>query len=146
MLLPTLTSAHPAPTPLPLPHPQTGGQAGISGFPSPAQDYEGETLDLNEHLIRRPSATFFLDVVGDSMRGVGIFDGDLLVVDRSVTARPGQIVVAVLDGEIVIKRYEKRGHRYFLTSAHPHYPAVSLEGTECQVRGVVTGIVRRLEA
>lgn len=139
-------AAHPAPAPMPLPYPLARGRAGITGFPSPAQDYAGGTLDLNDYLVRRPSATYYLDVAGDSMTEAGIFDGDLLVVDRSINARSGQIVVAVLDGELVIKRFERRGGRFYLTSAHPHYPPVSLEGTDCQIRGVVTGIVRRLEA
>ena len=90
---------------LPLPYPLALGRAGLSGFPSPAQDYEGRTLDLNERFVKKPSATFFLAVTGDSMGPLGIHEGDTLVVDRSIDARPGQIIVAMVNGEITIKRY-----------------------------------------
>jgi DNA polymerase V len=77
-----------------LPHPLALTRAGLSGFPSPAQDYEGRTLDLNERLVKRPSATFFMTVTGDSMESLGIQDGDLLVIDRAIEPRPGHILVA----------------------------------------------------
>ena len=77
---------------------------GVSaGFPSPADDYLEGSLDLNEHLIRQPAATFFVRAKGDSMIGAGIHDGDLLVVDRSVNAKNGNVVIAVVNREISVK-------------------------------------------
>lgn len=97
-----------------------------AGFPSPAENYFDERLDLNQHLIRHPLATFFVRVAGDSMIGERIFDGDLLVVDRAETVRPGQIVIAVVNGEFCVKRYEKIGGRVVLRSANPAYPDIEL--------------------
>ena len=79
---------------------------GVSaGFPSPADDYLEGSLDLNEHLIREPAATFFVRAKGDSMIGSGIHDGDLLVVDRSAEAKNGNVIIAVINGELSVKRY-----------------------------------------
>ena len=75
----------------------------VAGFPSPADDYIESKLDLNEHLIRRPAATFFVRVSGDSMQGVGIYSGDLLVVDRSLEPKDGDIAIAVVNGELTVK-------------------------------------------
>ena len=80
------------------------GERVAAGFPSPADDYVEVGIDLNEQLIHHPTSTFFLRVSGDSMLGAGIHDGDLLVVDRSLDARPGRVVVAVLDGAFTLKR------------------------------------------
>jgi len=78
-----------------------------AGFPSPGDDFKDGSLDLNEHLISHKAATFFVRVAGDSMTGVGIFPGDLLIVDRSLTPTSGKIVIAVLNGEMTVKRLEK---------------------------------------
>ena len=75
-----------------------------AGFPSPADDYVERSLDLNEELIQHPAATYFLRAGGCSMQGAGIHDGDLLIVDRSINAEPGMVVVAVVDGEFTVKR------------------------------------------
>ena len=81
-----------------------------AGFPSPAADHYDRRLDLNEHLVLHPEATFFLRVKGNSMIGAGIHDGDLLVVDRSLEANHGRVVIAVLDGELTVKRlHHQRG-------------------------------------
>ncbi|MBT7942156.1 MAG: translesion error-prone DNA polymerase V autoproteolytic subunit, partial [Alphaproteobacteria bacterium] len=85
-----------------------------AGFPSPADDYMEGALDLNEHLIRRPAATFFLRVLGDSMTGAGIHSGDLLIVDRSIHPIDGHIVIAVIDGELTVKRLSRRRGRVCL--------------------------------
>jgi len=83
-----------------------------AGFPSPAEEYiEGERLDLNEHLIRHPAATFVVRVRGDSMRGAGIESGDYLIVDRSLEPADGKVVVAVVDGELTLKRLRLAGRR-----------------------------------
>nr|WP_298411737.1 translesion error-prone DNA polymerase V autoproteolytic subunit [uncultured Halomonas sp.] len=124
-----------------LPFPETLSRAGLSGFPSPAQDYESRTLDLNERLIKRPAATFFLQVTGDSMESFGIDEGDLLVVDRSLTPRPGQILVALVDGEVIVKRYEILGKRPYLCSSNPQYAPIPLGDCECQVWGVVRSVI-----
>ncbi len=82
-----------------------------AGFPSPADDYSEQRLDLNEHLITHPAATFALRATGNSMTSEGIRDGDILIVDRSLEPRPGQIVIASLDGELVLKRLSRGGSR-----------------------------------
>ncbi|MGM0545061.1 MAG: LexA family protein [Pseudomonadota bacterium] len=125
----------------PLPFPPQQGRAGISGFPSPAQDYEPRTLDLNVRLIKNPTHTFYLSATGDSMEGWGIFDGDLLVVDRSVAPRLGHILVAMFNDEVLIKHYALHRGTPHLCSAHPHYPPLPLEDTDCQVWGVVRAVV-----
>ena len=84
------------------------GEKIAAGFPSPADDYIDIGIDLNEQLIRHPASTFFLRVSGDSMTGAGIHDGDLLVVDRSLDAKPGRIVIAILDGAFTLKRLQRR--------------------------------------
>lgn len=136
----------PAPHPagLPLPYPLAHGRAGISGFPSPAQDYEERTLDLNQHLVRRPTSTFFMKVEGDSMEGLGIRHGDLLVVDRAIEARAGHVLVAMIEGEITIKRYAIIDGEPYLCSANPHYAPVPVADRDCQVWGVVTTVIHEL--
>ncbi|RCV89708.1 LexA family protein [Billgrantia montanilacus] len=136
-----IIAAHPAPPSLELPYPLALGRAGISGFPSPAQDYEGRTLDLNERLVKKPSATFFMTVTGDSMDRLGIHEGDLLLVDRSIDPRPGHILVAMVEGEITVKRYEMREGQPFLCSGNPRYVPIPLNDLECQVWGVVRSVI-----
>lgn len=138
---PELSQPHPTPPPRALPHPHTTIRAGFSGFPSPAEDYVGRTLDLNERLVKRPAATFFMTVAGDSMEGFGIQDGDLLVVDRSVDARPGHIVVALVDGEVIVKRYEILGQRPYLCSGNSRYAPLPITDLDCQVWGVVRSVI-----
>ena len=78
-----------------------------AGFPSPADDYIEDRIDLNEHLIANPFSTFFLKVTGTSMINSGIHDKDLIIVDKSLIAKPGNIVIAMVDGEFTIKRLSK---------------------------------------
>ncbi|MDT0501125.1 MULTISPECIES: translesion error-prone DNA polymerase V autoproteolytic subunit [unclassified Halomonas] len=141
MTIDTLIPAHPTPPGLALPHPLALTRAGVSGFPSPAQDYEGRTLDLNERLVKRPSASFFMTVTGDSMDPLGIHDGDLLLIDRSIEPRPGHILVALVEGEITVKRYQLQGRQPYLCSANPAYPPIPLEDLDCQVWGVVRSVI-----
>ena len=116
-----------------------------AGFPSPADDYVAATLDLNEHLIAHKEATFFLRATGHSMIGAGIHDGDLLVVDRSVTPRHGAVVIAVVDGEFTVKRLDKRAGRIRLLAENPEYAPIEFaDGQELQVWGVVTNVIHRL--
>lgn len=115
-----------------------------TGFPSPADDYlEGE-LDLVEHLIQHPSATYFLRAKGTSMEGAGIYDGDLLIVDRSLEPKPGHIVIMSVDGELTCKRLGTIGNRPYLIASNPEFRPIPLEGKECQVWGVVTHNIHSL--
>ena len=136
-LNPSVASARPAAAPLFL--------ARISaGFPSPADDYVERALDLNAHLVRNPAATFMVRVSWDSMTGAGILDGDILVVDRAEEATPGRIVVAVLDGELTVKRLQVRRGARLLVAENPRYPPVRVDpGQELRLWGVVVGVVRR---
>lgn len=111
-----------------------------AGFPSVAQDYASGDLSLDERLVEHPEATFMVRVAGDSMTGAGIFDGDLLVVDRSLDARDGDVVVAVLDGELTVKRLLRDRHGWYLHAEHPGYPDFRPERFgEGLIWGVVLG-------
>jgi len=110
-----------------------------AGFPSPAEDTH-ETFDIVSHIVRHPTATFFMRVAGDSMIGAGIFDGDLLVVDRSIEAASGDIVVAVVNGEFTIKRFRRNGSTIELVPENSKFRKITLsEGMELEIWGVVTG-------
>jgi len=112
-----------------------------AGFPSPADDYMDKRLDLNEHLIRHPAATFYCRVSGTSMQGVGIFDGDLLIVDRAVEPQNGSIVVAVVDGELTCKILDTRHHR--LLSANEGFLPITLnDEASIEIEGVVIHSIR----
>lgn len=116
-----------------------------AGFPSPAADYEDKRLDINEYLVRNPVSTFFFPVQGESMQGAEIFDGDILVVDRSVRARHGHIVIAFINGERLVKRLHRRGGRVALIAEHPAYPPLEIrDAMEMDVWGVVVGKFKRL--
>lgn len=136
-----LIPAHPAPPSQALPFPLLLTRAGLSGFSSPAQDYEGRTLDLNERLVKRPASTFFMTVTGDSMEAFGIHAGDLLVVDSAIVPRPGHILVASVEGELVVKCYELLSDRPYLASGHSRYPPIPAAVLECQAWGVVRAVV-----
>lgn len=118
-----------------------------AGFPSPAEDHAEPRLDLTEILITHPQATFLLRVSGESMHGAGIFDGDLLVVNRAIKPRHGQVVVAVVDGEFTVKYLHDRNGRVKLKAANPTYPdIVPGESQTIEVWGVVTASVKRFPA
>ncbi len=120
-------------------------EAVSAGFPSPADDYIEKTLDLNEYLISNPAATFMVRVSGDSMIDAGILDGDILVVDRSRDPVPGRIVVAVLDGELTVKRLQQWGNTFALAPENPEYSIIEIgEEQELTIWGVVIGVMRRL--
>jgi DNA polymerase V len=109
------------------------------GFPSPAEDHCRTRLDVRDLLVRHPDATYFMRVRGPSMRDAGIDDGDYVVIDRSLPARQGAIVVAVVDGEFTLKRLNRRGGRVRLQAANPVFPDIELrDGQELFVWGVVT--------
>ena len=116
-----------------------------AGFPSPADDYIEGRLDLNRHLIKHPAATFFVRVSGDSMIDAGIHSGDLLVVDRSLDAVDGNVIVAALDGELTVKRLSKRGEILRLLPANTDYqPIEILTQQTFEVFGVVTNVIHAL--
>ena len=116
-----------------------------AGFPSPADDYIDRGLDLNELLVQHPAATFFVRVAGDSMTGAGIHDQDILVVDRSLAAASGRIVIAIVNGELTVKRLLCRGNTLQLVAEHPDYPPLAVtEEMGFEVWGVVTAAIHRL--
>ena len=108
-----------------------------AGFPSPADDHLDKALDLNEHLIQHPAATFFCRVAGDSMQGLGIFDGDLLIIDRAIEPAHGDVVLAALDGELTCKVLDK--HEKRLLSANKKYAPIAInDENSLIIEGVVT--------
>lgn len=117
-----------------------------AGFPSPAEDYEEGPLDLNEHLIAHPAATFFVRASGDSMIGAGIFSGDLLIVDRSVTPRSGKIIIAVLDGLLTVKRFCRYDDNHItLEPENSQYQSIRIhEDQQFEVWGVVIHVIHSL--
>lgn len=121
-------------------------KSGVSaGFPSPAADYEEGKLDLNKHLIRNPAATFFVRANGDSMIGAGIYTGDLLVVDRSLEPADKSVVIAVVNGELTVKRIRLRKGKIALEPENENYAACQI--TDCvqfEVWGVVTNVIHAL--
>ena len=113
-----------------------------AGFPSPADDYIEQSLDLNEYLIKKPTATFFMRVAGDSMKEAGIFQDDILIVDRSLTATHNAIVVAVVNGEYTVKRLQKMKDKLFLMPENKKYPVMEIkEGMDFEIWGVVTYVI-----
>ena len=109
-----------------------------AGFPSPADDYTEENIDLNEHLISNPYSTFFLRVKGNSMINSGINDKDLIIVDKSLTAKPGNIVIAMIDGEFTIKRLSIKNNELYLKAENHNYPDFSFRNhIDIQIWGVV---------
>jgi DNA polymerase V len=113
-----------------------------AGFPSPADDHIDKKLDLNEFLVRNPAATFFVKVDGESMRGAGIYPGDILVVDRSLKPTNSKIVIARLNGELTVKRLRLDGGNLYLIPENEHYQPIRVdEGMDFEVWGVVTSVI-----
>jgi DNA polymerase V len=110
-----------------------------AGWPSPAQDYFDGRVDLNTHLIKDANSTFIVRVAGDSMRNAGISDGDEVIVDRALTAQHGDVVVAVLDGELTLKRLWHHNGQVILKAENPRYPDIAIASlSELTIWGVVT--------
>lgn len=125
----------------------------VAGFPSPAEQYLEPPLDLNELLVKRPAATYFVRVEGDSMINAGISPGDLLVVDRSLTPIDGDVIIAAVDGEFTVKKLRinvetvngKRVRKFSLEPANDAYPVIHLKsGHELDFFGKVTTVIHRL--
>jgi DNA polymerase V len=111
-----------------------------AGFPSPAAAYADKRLDINEYLVRNPVSTFFFSVEGNSMQGAEIFDGDMLVVDKSIRPRHGHIVIAFVDGQRLVKRLYQRAGRVALLAENSLYLPLEInESMEFLIWGVVTG-------
>ena len=109
-----------------------------AGFPSPADDYTEENIDLNEHLISNPFSTFFLRIKGDSMINAGIKDKDLIIVDKSLIAKPGNIIIAMIDGEFTIKRLSIKNDELYLKAENNNYPDFRFKNhIDVQIWGVV---------
>jgi DNA polymerase V len=117
-----------------------------AGFPSPADDYLDGEIDLGAFLIERPASTFLMRVAGESMKDAGILDGDLVVVDRSVTPQSGHVVVGVMDGEMTLKRFRRlKNGRAALQAENPDFPEFVIgEEIPAEIWGVVVGVVRKL--
>ncbi|MEM9817194.1 MAG: translesion error-prone DNA polymerase V autoproteolytic subunit [Cyanobacteria bacterium P01_D01_bin.6] len=113
-----------------------------AGFPSPADDHLDGRLNLDEHLIRHPSATFIVRAAGDSMIGAGIHHNDLLIVDRSLEATDGKVVIAAVDGELTVKRLRKHEGKVYLMPENSAYPPLEMtKGQEMVIWGVVTTVI-----
>ena len=116
-----------------------------AGFPSPADDYVQQKIDLNQHLIAKPAATFLVRAIGNSMINAGIFDGDLMIVDRSLTATNGKIVIAAVDGDVTVKRYQLREGKILLKAENPDYSDIPVGAdTDFAIWGVVTNVIHHV--
>ena len=110
-----------------------------AGFPSPADDHLDISLDLNEYLIKHPSATFYIYVKGDSMINEGIYNGDIMIVDRSLIPKTKDIVVAVIDGDFTVKKMYKKNNKIYLNPRNKNYKSISItDEMDFQIWGVVT--------
>ena len=113
-----------------------------AGFPSPADDHIDTKLDLNKHLIKHPTATFFVKAEGDSMIGAGIYSGDILIVDRSLEASNGKIVIAALDGHLTVKRLRKMEGKICLLAENKAFRPIEItEGNDLIIWGIVTYVL-----
>lgn len=113
-----------------------------AGFPSPADDYVEKNLDLNELLVQKPAATFFVRAQGESMLGAGIHPNDILVVDRSIEPVPGRIVICALDGELTVKRLERDNEQWQLKAENPAYADIVIyDELDMVIWGVVTNVI-----
>jgi DNA polymerase V len=116
-----------------------------AGFGVPGDDSIDDTLNVHDYLVKNPSATFFVRVSGDSMEGAKIFDGDVLAVDRSVTPAHGSVVIAAINGEMVVKRLKQSSGAAFLISENDGYEPIELtDSDDCFIWGVVVGSVRNI--
>jgi DNA polymerase V len=144
MSTPSFTVLLPTPCPHVLTLPLFSGKVA-AGFPSPADDYVEKSLDLNELLVQKPAATFFVRAQGESMLGAGIHPNDILVVDRSIDPVPGKIVICALNGELTVKRLERHNEQWQLKAENPAYADIIIhEELELVIWGVVTNVIHPL--
>nr|DAE72334.1 MAG TPA: DNA polymerase V subunit UmuD [Caudoviricetes sp.] len=126
---------------LPLPYADEGVRAG---FPSPAQDYLEQAIDLNKELIKHPASTFYGRVVGDSMRDEGIEEGDILIIDKSLELLDGDLAVCFIDGEFTVKRVRLEPDVAWLVPSNPNYPLIKVtKENEFIVWGIVTYTIKK---
>lgn len=126
-------------------HPPFFSESVAAGFPSPTTGEINGTLDLNQLCVRHPAATYFVRVRGNSMTGASIDDGDILVVDRSLTPTHGNIVIAAIAGEFTVKRLEQRNGKHWLVPANPDYAPVEISQEEmANIFGVVTYAIKAM--
>ena len=119
--------------------------ANATGFGAAADDYMEKGIDLNEQLVRNKPATYFFRMKGDAMREAGIFDGDVLIVDRSIKLAEGKVIVAILNGELLVRRFHKNFSSAFLIPENSRYKAINLaEFSDFTVWGVVTYVIHPL--
>jgi len=121
-------------------------QDGIhAGFPSPATDYMTQAIDLNKELVKHPASTFYGRVVGDSMIDAGVDEGDILVIDKALEPKDGDMAVCFVDGEFTLKYLSMRSGRLVLKPANPRYPQIEItEGMDFKMWGVVTYIIKKV--
>lgn len=144
MSTPSFTMLLPVPRPSVQPLPLFSGKVA-AGFPSPAEDHVEKTLDLNELLVQKPAATFFVRAQGESMLGAGIHPNDILIVDRSIEPVPGKIVICALNGELTVKRLQRDSGHWQLQAENPAYADIVIhEALEMVIWGVVTNVIHPL--
>jgi DNA polymerase V len=121
------------------------GESIHAGFPSPAQDYMLDSIDLNKECIRHPATTFYGRVVGDSMEDAGVHEGDILVIDKSLEPSDGKMAVCFIDGEFTLKTIFMKDNAILLVPANPQYPTIRVtEDNDFQIWGIVTYIIKRV--
>jgi SOS regulatory protein LexA len=113
-----------------------------AGFPSPAEEELRDIISFDEYLVTRPESSFLLKVIGDSMTGEGIMEGDLVIVERGRDPKNGDIVVAEVDGEWTLKYFRKEGENVILEAANPKYQPIRAK-SELRLGGVVTAVIRK---
>lgn len=115
-----------------------------AGFPSPAQDYISESIDLNKTLVEHPAATFYAKVVGDSMAGEGIYEGDILVIDKSIEPEHGDLAVCCIDGEFTLKRlrFMADGNLFLMPSNRKYRPIEVTKDNDFLVWGIVVYTIK----
>jgi len=116
-----------------------------AGFPSPAADFIDISIDLNKHLIKHPSATFYARAKGNSMKDAGIFDGDLLIVDKSLDPVSGKIAICYIDGEFTVKSILKKKNEVWLMPANDEFQPLKInEDNNLVIWGIVTHVIKSL--
>jgi len=121
------------------------GALVAAGFPSPADDFVENDLNLDEYIVKHPAATFFVRVQGSSMINANIFSGDILVVDRTLLPVSGQVVIAALNGELTVKRIKRLGERSWLVAENDLFPSIEVTSEEAlMIWGVVTWVLHKV--
>ncbi|PZO41745.1 MAG: DNA polymerase V [Pseudanabaena frigida] len=116
-----------------------------AGFPAHTEDYVDDNIDLNRHLVKHPDATFLVRVVGESMKDAGIHPNDMLIVDRSIEVTNGQVVIAVVNGELTVKRIRKHRDKLWLMPENKDFKPIEIdENTDLHIWGVVTNVIHAL--